>query len=762
MKRFVTYGGVLCCTALLVTGCDEQQYPFESEFQQDPIEQFTPQMTHLPGHIIIKQVDDGGSNDQPGQKDLTRLDSDFGIFNVSPEIDVSWNWDAVVGFSGNNTGDACALFDTNANGLVNYALCVTIIEDANGVLHQLWDDLNGNGLLDMGEPFDSPRLYICDESPASVANRRCTSSVLLNDADPSSQEDPDPSLLSSTCSVTSPSGDDPFPDGDAQPNDTKASCIFSFADMMLPGAGGESSATLLNVCSYPSQVPNSDPSDCVVTPGTAFLIIKKNVGSDPDATFDFTLSPAANDGKDMESITTSGGTGQSGLFLVDAETLYSLTESIPMFWELNSATCVGGTSNGTFNMVDAITGIQPSSGQVTTCTFVNARTPPPTIAVVKTSNETFTRTWSWTILKELYAAAGPAGDFCSVLGDAVAEGATLDLQLAETFVGCYKVSVDPSSSDTEILASGQITVTATGSTDFVSTSFSVSDVLDGMDITPVCDNTQLQPGTPVNCTWSQSFPDDAVPTTVLTNTATVDVTWNSGDTDMQSGQVDVDFSGGPTTELHETIDVDDTFAGALGSATRAMDMFVYQRDLTCATVGLTNYPNTASFASTEAMPATGSDDFDVNVNCLPIGDACTLTQGYWKTHSSFGPAPLDETWAGMENDLFLGSGQTWYEVFWTPPQGGNAWYILAHQYMAAVLNGMGGADTGVVAAELAEALALLEEYDADGPSTNGRNLIPRRSDDRSRAIELAGILGSYNEGELGVPHCDVDGLTAST
>jgi plastocyanin len=357
--------------ALVVSACQDDGTTAPDGFDA-PVP--TPQLTHLPGHTVLDLADAQGPNDQPGQKDLTKLSSDFGVFNVSPEIYVDWNWDELAGFSGNNTGDACALFDTDGDGLVNYALCATIIEDDDGNLLQLWDDVNGNGFLDAGEPFDSPRLYICDESPASVANRRCTSSVLLNDADPSSQDDPDPTLLASTCSISSPVADDPFTVGDDYPQDTQASCWFDFADMSLPGGGGESSATLLNVCSYPSQVPNSDPSDCVVAPGTAFLIIEKDVGDAPDASFDFALSPPSSSGDGAATITTIDGTGLSDVFTVDAGTIYAVTELVPESWSLTDASCArDGSSTGTFDGTDAVTDIMPVSGQVTICSFVNEK-----------------------------------------------------------------------------------------------------------------------------------------------------------------------------------------------------------------------------------------------------------------------------------------------------------------------------------------------------------------------------------------------------
>ena len=75
------------------------------------------------------------------------------------------------------------------------------------------------------------------------------------------------------------------------------------------------------------------------------------------------------------------------------------------------------------------------------------------------------------------------------------------------------------------------------------------------------------------------------------------------------------------------------------------------------------------------------------------GEGCTLTPGYWKTHSKYGPAPYDATWAEIGEDTpFFASGKTWYDALWTEPKGGEAYYILAHAYIAAALNFKNGAD----------------------------------------------------------------------
>ena len=302
----------------------------------------------LGNHAFVTVTDVDGANDEPGQKDLTKLQVDDTHAGV---LYVNWNWDELTGFSGANTGDACALLDTDQDGLVNFALCVTIQDNVSGVPVQT---------------SASPRLYKCDESPASVANRRCTSSMLLGDAN--SNGVPDPGAYQSSCTITSPSGDDPFAAGDDYPDDTKASCIFNFTDLALSGPGAPTSGTLLNVCSYPSQQPNSDPSDCVVTPGAGFITIVK-VASPNDGTtqFNFTLNPAALGGTSSFSTT---GSGSVELIPVSPGTNYSITEAVPANWSLTSASCtVNGSATGTFNGTTAMTSIHVLTGQETVCTF---------------------------------------------------------------------------------------------------------------------------------------------------------------------------------------------------------------------------------------------------------------------------------------------------------------------------------------------------------------------------------------------------------
>jgi len=141
-----------------------------------------------------------------------------------------------------------------------------------------------------------------------------------------------------------------------------------------------------------------------------------------------------------------------------------------------------------------------------------------------------------------------------------------------------------------------------------------------------------------------------------------------------------------------------------------------------------------------------------NTYMPPPPAGCTYTQGYWKTHSAYGPAgPADGTWdllaSGPDTPFFL-SGQTWYEVFWTSPSG-NAYYNLAHQYMAAKLNVLNGADPTDAASAIASAEALFGTYTpAQIGALKGNNSL------RQQFLSLAGTLDYYNMGLIGPGHCD--------
>jgi len=120
---------------------------------------------------------------------------------------------------------------------------------------------------------------------------------------------------------------------------------------------------------------------------------------------------------------------------------------------------------------------------------------------------------------------------------------------------------------------------------------------------------------------------------------------------------------------------------------------------------------------------------------------CTYTQGYWKNHATNWPTGYEPS------ALFYSSGQTWLQVLWTEPKGGNAYYILAHQYIAAVLNKANGA---YVPAEIQSILnSAANWFSTSNPSSCAEkgSCQPQKN--------WAAVLDAYNRGEYpgGPPHC---------
>jgi hypothetical protein len=199
--------------------------------------------------------------------------------------------------------------------------------------------------------------------------------------------------------------------------------------------------------------------------------------------------------------------------------------------------------------------------------------------------------------------------------------------------------------------------------------------------------------------------------------------------------------------LDECVDISDTYYDSLGTACVNGAKYTYTREIGPYEVcGTYTVENTASFLTNDTS-TRGSDSETITVN-VPCSAGCTLTQGYWKNHSEFGPAPYDDTWAKLSNGastVFYLSGQSWYQVLQTPPKKGNVYYILAHQYIAAKLNLLNGASS---TADVDEAIAWAESFfNTNSPSTS------LSKDITNMARSNASLLDQYNNGNIGPEHC---------
>lgn len=129
--------------------------------------------------------------------------------------------------------------------------------------------------------------------------------------------------------------------------------------------------------------------------------------------------------------------------------------------------------------------------------------------------------------------------------------------------------------------------------------------------------------------------------------------------------------------------------------------------------------------------------------CIPENGqdlGCTNTIGYWSQHSSCGNAtPRDLTWDQVgENTPFFSSGETWCGMFSAKKNDviDNNYINLAKQYVATHLNMLRGAYMPA---------HVLAAYNAATAFFNG-GAYPGGAQ---------ALLDSYNNGEQGVPHCDV-------
>jgi hypothetical protein len=363
------------------------------------------------------------------------------------------------------------------------------------------------------------------------------------------------------------------------------------------------------------------------------------------------------------------------------------------------------------------------------------------LEVTKTAITSFTRTWDWTIDKS---------------GNKTA----LTLSPGQQYLVSYEVTGNATYTDSDWAVCGNITVH--NPAPIPATINGVTDVINPGNITATVDcgvtfPYTLAAGGTLICTYCADLPDAGN----RTNTATVTLqnydydkygnATANGTTDF-SGSADVIF-GDPTEVVDECIDVTDDQYGFLGTVCFDAAPYTFNYSMWVGNYtecGVYYFTNIASFETNDTQ-AAGNDTWTVTITVPCLG--CTLTPGYWKTHSEYGPAPYDDTWALLSNGadtLFFQSGKTYYQVLWTSPKGGNAYYILAHAYIAAKLNQLNGASIPpAVLTAFNQATWLFDTYTpAQIAALKGNSAL------RKTFINLAGILDDYNNGITGPGHCD--------
>lgn len=349
------------------------------------------------------------------------------------------------------------------------------------------------------------------------------------------------------------------------------------------------------------------------------------------------------------------------------------------------------------------------------------------LVVSKTAETSFKRKWTWTIDKQLVYPAEPH----------------LLLKLWQSILLEYKIVVDAESEDSHFKVEGKITIHNPSYVKAIITSV-VDQISDfGGPVYVDCGVTfpyELPAGKTLYCDYNAMLPDGSY----RKNTATVTT---KGKVDGGSGMADIKFSDTPDEKKDECVTVYDlnNIDGEtvkLGEVCKMDETFereIYYKAKECDPPDIVN----KAWLETNDTNTTDYDKvvIDVEVACE---HGCTLTQGYWKTHSEKGPAPYDETWAELPDGAktpFFSTGKSWHEVFWTPPAG-NACISLAHQWMAAKLNYLAGASLYSVQTEFDAAKYILE----------GLNY--KFGKCPKEAGKLADKLDKYNNGYVGPGHCD--------
>jgi len=277
-------------------------------------------------------------------------------------------------------------------------------------------------------------------------------------------------------------------------------------------------------------------------------------------------------------------------------------------------------------------------------------------------------------------------------------------------------------------------------------SYRITRVVDSLGVPVTCNvglPFTLSPGFAISCTYSATLPAKADGT----NTATV-YAWNPIEgVEVVLGGASVGYAfGAPASEIDECVNVNDSMVGNLGvvCASESPRTFTYSHEFVGgAECTVTPVVNTVTETGQDTGNLHDQASWTVVVT-TPCDQGCSLTIGYWKTHSIYGPAQYDDTWAGYQDAPFYGNGVTWYQMIQMNPAGGNPYIQLARQYIGAKLNQANGADVSAIASTLASAETWLSGYTYTATFTKAQ---------KSAMVALASTLDSYNNGLIGPGHC---------
>ncbi len=348
------------------------------------------------------------------------------------------------------------------------------------------------------------------------------------------------------------------------------------------------------------------------------------------------------------------------------------------------------------------------------------------VQLTKTANPFFTREYLWSIMKE----ASTTG-----LSLVVGETGTIDYTVVAESTGFL---------DKDRGATGTISI-LNPDPQYSAMITNIVEQLTGAIVScPVSFPYSLAPGATLICSYTVTLPDNSPIDNIVMAETTGKVWW-------WSASVSIIFDQ-PTTlvDQYATIE-DDKFwflwtgmAWTQFMASYSMIVWPY------AMSGMYNFENTAILTTSTLLRILSSVRIvPIVVTDPPVVDVgCTYTQWYWKTHNIYGKGNNKTAWGvgPGEDALFFISNQSWYQVLNTVPKWGNPYYILAHQYIAAMLNKWSWAS---VPSEVEAALTWSESiFAVKTPASTFT------AQEKTQMTMTASLLDSYNNGIIGPGHCD--------
>lgn len=350
------------------------------------------------------------------------------------------------------------------------------------------------------------------------------------------------------------------------------------------------------------------------------------------------------------------------------------------------------------------------------------------LKVEKTALTQFDRNYNWDITK-------------------TGSQSELIMSLGQTYPVDYTVGLNSQSVDSNWKILGTITITNTNIG--ANENISIENVIDNVNSTvvvtcPVILPFSLAPGGVLVCSYVAELPNN----NNGTNTAVVSARRNDIVNDFITTK-SWDFNSAVITDIDKCVTVSDNRYGALGSVCATSNAQVFSYTLNIGPYDVCDsyiFDNMATLVTnTNYIHKTASYSISISVPC----SGCTLTPGYWKTHSKYSDH-YDADWNNLEDSIFFLSNATYYNVLWTSP-GGNAYYILSSAWIAASLNVSGGASVPVeVQSALDDGKLLFLTYTPSQISVlKGSNSI------RQKFILNATTLDNYNNGLIGPGHCTI-------